>query len=153
MWMFGSRTTVKKVRNSLTWFSHSIRVDWYSIPTEKFLDRMLQLRHSSLSDSIRGLATSRRTYQRAFHFRRKEAPRILSLTNDWLTLAQTFFRVSSFACMMAHASFNTLLGTVRLLRCCHMVMDCTSRAHHCLGVPHKAGSLSMLYNIPFVRLL
>ena len=22
MWMFGSRTTVKKVRNSLTWFSH-----------------------------------------------------------------------------------------------------------------------------------
>ena len=23
MWMFGSRTTVKKVRNSLTWFSHS----------------------------------------------------------------------------------------------------------------------------------
>ena len=23
MWMFGSRTTVKKVRNSLTWFSQS----------------------------------------------------------------------------------------------------------------------------------
>ena len=22
MWMFGSRTTVKKVRNLLTWFSH-----------------------------------------------------------------------------------------------------------------------------------
>ena len=22
VWMFGSRTTVKKVRNSLTWFSH-----------------------------------------------------------------------------------------------------------------------------------
>ena len=22
MWMFGSRTTMKKVRNSLTWFSH-----------------------------------------------------------------------------------------------------------------------------------
>ena len=22
MWMFGTRTTVKKVRNSLTWFSH-----------------------------------------------------------------------------------------------------------------------------------
>ena len=25
MWMFGSRTTVKKVRNSLTWFSHIVR--------------------------------------------------------------------------------------------------------------------------------
>ena len=24
MWMFGSRTTVKKVRNSLTWFSHML---------------------------------------------------------------------------------------------------------------------------------
>ena len=24
MWMFGSRTTVKKVRNSLTWFSHGV---------------------------------------------------------------------------------------------------------------------------------
>ena len=24
MWMFGSRTTVKKVRNSLTWFSHMV---------------------------------------------------------------------------------------------------------------------------------
>ena len=24
MWMFGSRATVKKVRNSLTWFSHGI---------------------------------------------------------------------------------------------------------------------------------
>ena len=24
MWMFGSRTTVKKVRNSLTWFSHIV---------------------------------------------------------------------------------------------------------------------------------
>ena len=27
MWMFGSRTTVKKVRNSLTWFSHSDPAD------------------------------------------------------------------------------------------------------------------------------
>ena len=26
MWMFGSRTTVKKVRNSLTWFSHLYQV-------------------------------------------------------------------------------------------------------------------------------
>ena len=26
MWMFGSRTTVKKVRNSLTWFSHHSQV-------------------------------------------------------------------------------------------------------------------------------
>ena len=25
MWMFDSRTTVKKVRNSLTWFSHGSR--------------------------------------------------------------------------------------------------------------------------------
>ena len=24
MWMFGSRTTVKKVRNCLTWFSHFV---------------------------------------------------------------------------------------------------------------------------------
>ena len=28
MWMFGSRTTVKKVRNLLTWFSHN-QVDMY----------------------------------------------------------------------------------------------------------------------------
>ena len=27
MWMFGSRTTVKKVRNSLTWFSHIVGSD------------------------------------------------------------------------------------------------------------------------------
>ena len=27
MWMFGSRTTVKKVRNSLTWFSHFSGLD------------------------------------------------------------------------------------------------------------------------------
>ena len=26
MWIFGSRTTVKKVRNSLTWFSQKVRV-------------------------------------------------------------------------------------------------------------------------------
>ena len=29
MWMFGSRTTVKKVRNSLTWFSQLVeREKW-----------------------------------------------------------------------------------------------------------------------------
>ena len=27
MWMFGSRTTVKKVRNLLTWFSHDVMCD------------------------------------------------------------------------------------------------------------------------------
>ena len=27
VWMFGSRTTVKKVRNSLTWFSHCGSLD------------------------------------------------------------------------------------------------------------------------------
>ena len=27
VWMFGSRTTVKKVRNSLTWFSHGSGAD------------------------------------------------------------------------------------------------------------------------------
>ena len=26
MWMFGSRTTVKKVRNSLTWFSQMLTI-------------------------------------------------------------------------------------------------------------------------------
>ena len=41
MWMFGSRTTVKKVRNSLTWFSHWNRLFGY-IPT-----RMSHLRFFS----------------------------------------------------------------------------------------------------------
>ena len=32
MWMFGSRTTVKKVRNSLTWFSQGREIGSFTTP-------------------------------------------------------------------------------------------------------------------------
>ena len=35
MWMFDSRTTVKKVRNSLQWFSHGRGVFLASEPLER----------------------------------------------------------------------------------------------------------------------
>ena len=34
MWMFGSRTTVKKVRNSLTWFSHGSGATFIEVATD-----------------------------------------------------------------------------------------------------------------------
>ena len=37
MWMFGSRTTVKKVRNSLTWFSHGSGAIFAPEPLGEFL--------------------------------------------------------------------------------------------------------------------